>query len=104
MISELTILMLVHGLSILCGVFVGYKIAMRCVDLDLKYDNDVDIPSFEPEDIAEPLLSKIFPSETVKKAIKNAIKKDSKFDDDTYIKPMTQEDIEDNGRKHAFYD
>ncbi|RPH40162.1 MAG: hypothetical protein EHM87_22780 [Burkholderiales bacterium] len=89
MISELTILMLVHGLSILCGVFVGYKIAIRCVDLDLKYDNDVDIPSFEPEDISEPLLSKIFPE------------KFKKNKEDKFISPEEHMDRE---KRHAFFD
>jgi hypothetical protein len=89
MISELTILVVVHGLSILCGVFVGYKIALRCMDLDLKYDNDIDLPSFEPEDIAEPLLSKIFPDK---------FKKDK---EDKFISP---EDLIDNEKRHAFYD
>lgn len=93
MISELTILVLVHGLSVLTGVFVGYKIAMRCMDLDLKYDNEIDLPSFEPEDISEPLLSKIFP------------KKFSKADDiDNGIPAKTQEDIEDEKKVHAFFD
>lgn len=80
-------LLLVHGISVLCGVFLGFFLA--CKGSDVQEFDDYDEYEVKESEVPDSFVKKVFSGEY--------------FKNEEQPKETVEEKI-DNDKRHAFYD
>jgi len=78
------LLILVHGMTVLAGVFVGYSLASKTT-----HEDSVDSFKVEPDDVPDSMIKKILSGQY--------------FKDEEEVKETVSDKI-DRSKRHAFYD
>jgi hypothetical protein len=81
-----TILILVHGILVLSGVFLGYKIS--CLRGTTSYEEDITEYRVKPNDISDSFMDRLF----------------NKNEEKDELSKMSPEDYREREKAHAFYD
>lgn len=82
------LIILTQSFSILCAVYVGYKIAFNGFYMALKCSDRHNL-DIEPEDIPDNFIERLFGKKPIQ---------------ETEIEKEIDEDLDDKRKTHAFYD